>query len=187
MAQRKEEVYKFDVSAKTVKIPGHVEQKNLVLITNVDRGQIIYSQFDPSKGSARSHEHIWPGDPTFPDADFPWSIDGTCVFTLDADLSGMADTDQLSILIDDYRSGTKFRPWDHGLDAVERMRVSNPQSLINTDFELGLQDTKWENIGYNRNHPSFYPYGGDVITLTCLLYTSPSPRDRTRSRMPSSA
>ena len=28
---------------------------------------------------------------------------------------------------------------------------------------------------------------GDVLDLTCLLYTSPSPRDRTRSRMPSSA
>ena len=28
-------------------------------------------------------------------------------------------------------------------------------------------------------------YGADSIT--CLLYTSPSPRDRTRSRMPSSA
>ena len=26
-----------------------------------------------------------------------------------------------------------------------------------------------------------------VRSLTCLLYTSPSPRDRTRSRMPSSA
>ena len=26
-----------------------------------------------------------------------------------------------------------------------------------------------------------------VHILTCLLYTSPSPRDRTRSRMPSSA
>ena len=26
-----------------------------------------------------------------------------------------------------------------------------------------------------------------VQTATCLLYTSPSPRDRTRSRMPSSA
>ena len=25
------------------------------------------------------------------------------------------------------------------------------------------------------------------VTYTCLLYTSPSPRDRTRSRMPSSA
>ena len=25
------------------------------------------------------------------------------------------------------------------------------------------------------------------VVITCLLYTSPSPRDRTRSRMPSSA
>ena len=32
-------------------------------------------------------------------------------------------------------------------------------------------------------------YTGDSFlwALTCLLYTSPSPRDRTRSRMPSSA
>ena len=28
---------------------------------------------------------------------------------------------------------------------------------------------------------------GLIINRTCLLYTSPSPRDRTRSRMPSSA
>ena len=28
---------------------------------------------------------------------------------------------------------------------------------------------------------------GDTVTYVCLLYTSPSPRDRTRSRMPSSA
>ena len=27
----------------------------------------------------------------------------------------------------------------------------------------------------------------DVVVIDCLLYTSPSPRDRTRSRMPSSA
>ena len=30
-------------------------------------------------------------------------------------------------------------------------------------------------------------YRYDVNLLPCLLYTSPSPRDRTRSRMPSSA
>ena len=28
---------------------------------------------------------------------------------------------------------------------------------------------------------------GKTVPKTCLLYTSPSPRDRTRSRMPSSA
>ena len=30
-------------------------------------------------------------------------------------------------------------------------------------------------------------FDNDQTTNTCLLYTSPSPRDRTRSRMPSSA
>ena len=30
-------------------------------------------------------------------------------------------------------------------------------------------------------------YNGEVYNYLCLLYTSPSPRDRTRSRMPSSA
>ena len=30
-------------------------------------------------------------------------------------------------------------------------------------------------------------YVDDVVMGCCLLYTSPSPRDRTRSRMPSSA
>jgi len=33
--------------------------------------------------------------------------------------------------------------------------------------------------------PRYSP--GDQVICTCLLYTSPSPRDRTRSRMPSSA
>ena len=32
-----------------------------------------------------------------------------------------------------------------------------------------------------------YDKRSKAITQTCLLYTSPSPRDRTRSRMPSSA
>ena len=36
------------------------------------------------------------------------------------------------------------------------------------------------------NDVDFIPEGGQSLT-TCLLYTSPSPRDRTRSRMPSSA
>ena len=36
--------------------------------------------------------------------------------------------------------------------------------------------------------PSFVEVGSRInVGQTCLLYTSPSPRDRTRSRMPSSA
>ena len=33
----------------------------------------------------------------------------------------------------------------------------------------------------------FYVLSATTIYISCLLYTSPSPRDRTRSRMPSSA
>ena len=35
-------------------------------------------------------------------------------------------------------------------------------------------------------NPPVY-YGGPVLNNICLLYTSPSPRDRQKSRMPSSA
>ena len=35
------------------------------------------------------------------------------------------------------------------------------------------------------NHPKNYP--DHIVSTFCLLYTSPSPRDRQKSRMPSSA
>ena len=47
-------------------------------------------------------------------------------------------------------------------------------------FALGL--TTYAELGFDA--VEFFLYG--VIEI-CLLYTSPSPRDRTRSRMPSSA
>ena len=40
-------------------------------------------------------------------------------------------------------------------------------------------------INSNNYSFSFYTYGGYISD--CLLYTSPSPRDRVLSRMPSSA
>ena len=42
--------------------------------------------------------------------------------------------------------------------------------------------------GYYKSH-GLDPYGRPLSSggAVCLLYTSPSPRDRTRSRMPSSA
>ena len=45
----------------------------------------------------------------------------------------------------------------------------------------GIYDIR--GFGAKRHVPHF----DDLLFLGCLLYTSPSPRDRTRSRMPSSA
>jgi hypothetical protein len=36
------------------------------------------------------------------------------------------------------------RPFDFGTDAIERQRVSLGQSIIDADFEYGLQATKWQ-------------------------------------------
>ena len=42
-------------------------------------------------------------------------------------------------------------------------------------------------LGHDLGHTPFGHIGERVLNKFCLLYTSPSPRDRTRSRMPSSA
>jgi hypothetical protein len=161
MAKRKEEQYVFDASAGTVKIPGHIEVHDVLLINNATRGVVIASQFEPGKTFTRTHEHIYEQD-----ADFPYSIDGTCTFILNYDTTGMSDDDELSIYIDDERHGLKVRPYDFGTDAIERIRVSNPISLIDADFEYGLQDTKWQGIGLNRNIPSFFELPSLPLTVT---------------------
>lgn len=41
-------------------------------------------------------------------------------------------------------------------DPVGKMRISSPQSLIDTDFEYGQQPTKWESISLQNNRQSMY-------------------------------
>ena len=53
----------------------------------------------------------------------------------------------------------------------------------NSNFELPMPAT----LVVNSNKEVSYSFVSEDYTKSCLLYTSPSPRDRTRSRMPSSA
>ena len=61
-----------------------------------------------------------------------------------------------------------------------------PVGLGDIAFEKGEYDKALELF---RDALNNYPGSSHVLDATqgCLLYTSPSPRDRTRSRMPSSA
>ena len=50
------------------------------------------------------------------------------------------------------------------------------------------QKSIWIAWPYNKKDwPDLFYFIPEVVAKICLLYTSPSPRDRTRSRMPSSA
>ena len=78
--------------------------------------------------------------------------------------------------------------------------VKNPEHNIQGDFSLDnnvvlvrteLNDFTWSGISiinptiFSQLQTQEMPF--DIWNSVCLLYTSPSPRDRTRSRMPSSA
>jgi hypothetical protein len=48
------------------------------------------------------------------------------------------------------------------IDPVTKLRVSTPENLIDTDFEYGLQPTKWETVELINNTPSFFSKSGDT-------------------------
>jgi len=50
---------------------------------------------------------------------------------------------------------------DSLLDPVQKFRVSQPEALIDTDFEYGLQTTKWESIELVNNIPTFFSRSGE--------------------------
>ena len=70
--------------------------------------------------------------------------------------------------------------------------VALASTITSTDTTLGIGT--WSTKGFPKEW-GLIKVGDEIITytgktdtsFTCLLYTSPSPRDRTRSRMPSSA
>ena len=57
--------------------------------------------------------------------------------------------------------------------------------VLSSDCSLQLDYMKLESLVIVDQHATVNTFSG--LVHTCLLYTSPSPRDRTRSRMPSSA
>jgi hypothetical protein len=56
-----------------------------------------------------------------------------------------------------------------GTDAFERTRVANPQSMLDADFEYGLQPTKWQTINMLRGYPSIYEVPGTDIQVTAVV------------------
>jgi hypothetical protein len=58
--------------------------------------------------------------------------------------------------------GQRFKPIDTFIDPVSKIRVSNPGNLIDTDFEYGLQPTKWETVEIINNTPAFFSKSGDT-------------------------
>ena len=68
--------------------------------------------------------------------------------------------------------------------AAEVLEQQSDVAVLLHDYDRLIMALKTERLseGVYTSEPVL-----DALVKTCLLYTSPSPRDRTRSRMPSSA
>lgn len=78
----------------------------------------------------------------------------TRVMTLGIDTSSHAATDSIQVIYDAEAAPVVMQ--EEYFDAVNKSRVSEPQSLIDTDFEYGLQPTKWEFSNTLNNKPTCF-------------------------------
>jgi hypothetical protein len=83
----------------------------------------------------------------------------------------MSSTDKLQITVDEYDE--KFTPSEAFQDPVNKLRTSQPQALIDTDFEYGTQVSKWENLATINNRPFSFAYSVGISGIgTMTLPTS---------------
>jgi hypothetical protein len=135
--------YTFTPSTKTIVIPRFIARERLILITNVTTNQVIFNFSDPAL-KATSFVNATTN-----------MVESTTI-VLNYNTAAMSATDKLQITIDEFVE--KFEPADTLLDPTNKLRTSSPQALIDTDFEYGMQVSKWENLALTNNRPFAYAY-----------------------------
>ena len=147
--------YTFNPGTKTIIVPNKIiNPEQLLLITNVSSNTVIYNFSDPDLYGVVTA---------------PYSSTGTRI-VLNYNTASMDTSAALSILIDEVAE--TFKPDDTYEDNTNKIRVSQPQSLIDTDFEYGLQPIKWEAFTRLQNIPSYYfKGGGNALTVTSITGT----------------
>ena len=81
-----------------------------------------------------------------------------------------------------YEYPTKIT-WEDVIDKLDKEIQMGKDLIDGLDVAYRMRDTYYLSSGYR---PKTFQQAYDEV-LSCLLYTSPSPRDLSTSRMPSSA
>lgn len=146
----------------SVKFPGFIKLKDILLITNTTRNVILYNFADPNNKIELTYSDT-------EDADFPGALFGNdriTTVTFDIDTKDMLITDQIQIFVEGKEQTVRLN--SIATDAMERMKVGIPQSMLDADFEYGLQPTKWQQISLMRNYPGAYEIPGSDLAVTSV-------------------
>ena len=144
MAKKLIHKYTFTPSTNTVVIDYIYKKERLLLINNLTDGITIFAFNEPTLG--------------YTDVSYDY-VNETTSITLAYDCSAMSSDDILQVFVE--VDSAKFEPDEAFVDPVSKFRVSQPENLIDTDFEYGLQSTKWETLELVKNIPTFFSRSGD--------------------------
>ena len=147
--------------AGTIVVPGKYDLQQLLVITNTTSNQIIYNFADPAYSGttvtfnrANDNNFITALDNT----------DGITTITLATSTAGQSSSDKLQIFFEQPFQFTRMP--EAAQDAFERIRVAAPQSMLDADFEYGMQPTKWLTISQQRGYPAIYEIPGTDIDVS---------------------
>ena len=143
-----------------IRIPGRYAMDQVLVVTNGTRNITNYSFADSTYTGTTAVFTAGNLASVFPT--ITQREDGYTTITFAVSTVGQNAADKLLIYVEGgaNEDAVSFRPWNFGTDAIERMRVSNPESLIDADFEYGLQPTKWAGFGTVKGYPSIYELPG---------------------------
>ena len=139
----------------TIKVAGKYDLNQLLIITNTTRN-IIYYNFADTTNANTAISFSRANDSNFSTA--LDNTDGITTITLAVSSVGHSANDAIQIFFENPVQIT--RPWEMGTDAFERTRVAQPYSMLDADFEYGLQTTKWQAVSMLRGYPSIYEVPG---------------------------
>ena len=154
--------------AGTVEIGGVYNLAQILILTNVTDNVVIYNFASSASAGTTA---VATTTNTAPDGHWPHILqkeNGFTTITLAQNTSTMNANDDIQIFVEDIQGDTTIRPYAFGTDAIERMRVSLPESMIDADFEYGLQPTKWAGYGTVKGYPSVYQNEGIDIETTAV-------------------
>ena len=138
------ESYSFTPATNTVVINGkNIRREQLLIITNVTTNTVIYNFSDPDLKAT-----------SYTNAVSATTGQETTTIILNYNTASMSATDKLAVMVEE--TYTEMMPAEVMRDPVDKLRVSTPQSLIDTDFEYGQQPTKWESLVLMNNRPSAF-------------------------------
>ena len=151
-----------------IKIQGRYSLEDILLITNTTDNTIIYNFGDNQLGG-NVVQNTNGGDSDF--VTYKQITDAVTTIQLKQSTADQSADDSLQIFTEKTENGRSIqytRPFDFGTDAIERTRMAVPLSMLDADFEYGLQPTKWAAIGVLRGYPSIYEIPGTDASVSTV-------------------